>query len=252
MKPLLHYLIAIGVIMAAGLLLLETVIMPMYVRADQKHVLANVRHRPLYQARRILISEGFKAIVEDTIYSNYAAPNTVVDQYPEPGKMVKPGRTVRLKISQPEKLVSVPKLIGHTVRSAELLLQQIGLVVDTVYTEYNPNYPKGTIAWQSPKGGDMLKKGFGIHMTVSKGMPPNFFQIPNLFGLSMDNAEKHLKKAGLTLGRVEYRQNEDLIPYTVLSQSIEAETVLDRSMPIDITVSVLDMQDVFDEMMGRD
>ncbi len=249
MKTLINYGITIGFIIILGVLLLETVIMPLYIRSDQEYSLANVQQRPLYQAQQILKSEGFKSIVEDTIYSNYVPANTVVDQYPKPGKMVKSGRTIRLKISQPEKLVSVPNLIGHTTRSAEILLQQVGLVVDTVYSEYNPNYPKGTIAWQSPKNGDFLKKGLGVHMTVSKGMPPNFFQVPNIFGLSLDKAKTHLEKSGFKLGRISYQQNEDLIPYTVLDQSIEPGTVLDRSVKIDLIISVLDMQDIFDEIM---
>lgn len=251
MKTLINYGMTIGFIIAIGVLLLETVLMPLYIRSDQEFVLVNVQQRPLYQAEQILRSEGFKSVVEDTVYSNYVPTNTVVDQFPKPGKMVKSGRTIRLKISQPEKLVSVPNLIGHTTRSAEILLQQLGLAVDTVYSEFNPNYPKGTIAWQSPKGGDLLKKGFGVHMTVSKGMPPNFFEVPNIFGLSLDNAKSHLEKAGLNVGRIEYRQDEDLIPYTVLDQSIEPGTVLDRAIPIDIIVSILDMQDIFDEMMDQ-
>ena len=38
-------------------------------------------------------------------------------------------------------------------------------------------------------------------------------------------AIQDLEKAGFNLGKVFYRQNEDLIPYTVLDQSIPAETV---------------------------
>lgn len=252
MRTIINYGVTIGFIVVLGILLLETVIMPLYVRTDQKYFLVNVQQQPLYQAERILESEGFKSVVEDTIYSNYVPTNTVVDQFPKPGKVVKSGRTIRLKISQPEKLVPVPNLIGHTTRSAEILLQQVGLSVDTVYSEYNPNYPKGTIAWQSPKGGDLLKKGFGVHMTVSKGMPPNFFEVPNIFGLSLDKARFHLEKAGLKIGRIEYRQDEDLIPYTILDQSIEPGTVLDRAVSIDVIVSILDMQDIFDDFMDNE
>ena len=68
-------------------------------------------------------------------------------------------------------------------------------------------------------------------MTISLGVPPNFFQVPNLFGLSKKKAIADLEKAGLTLGKVFYRQNEDLIPYTVLDQSISAETVLEKNDP---------------------
>ena len=51
--------------------------------------------------------------------------------------------------------------------------------------------------------------------------------------------------------KIFYRQNEDLIPYTVLNQSITAETVLEKPVSIDLTVSVLDMQDIFNQIINQ-
>ena len=95
----------------------------------------------------------------------------------------------------------------------------------------------------------MLNKGMGLHLTISLGVPPNFFQVPNLFGLSKKKAVSDLERAGFTVGKIFYRQNEDLIPYTVLDQSISAETVLEKPTNIDLTISVLDMQDIFNQMI---
>jgi len=80
-------------------------------------------------------------------------------------------------------------------------------------------------------------------------VPPNFFQVPNLFGLSKKKAIEDIEKSGFIIGKIFYRQNEDLIPYTVLDQSIAAETVLEKPTKIDLTVSVLDMQDIFNQMV---
>ena len=123
--------------------------------------------------------------------------------------------------------------------------------MDTVYQEYNSDVPSGNVTWQYPKGGDMLNKGMGLHLTISLGVPPNFFQVPNLFGLSKKKAIKDLERSGFNLGKIFYRQNEDLIPYTVLDQSISAETVLEKPVAIDLTVSVLDMQDIFNQMIDK-
>ena len=97
----------------------------------------------------------------------------------------------------------------------------------------------------------MLNKGMGLHLTVSLGVPPNFYQVPNLFGLSKKKAVNDLQKAGFSVGKLFYRQNEDLIPYTVLDQSIPAETVLEEPSTIDLTISVLDMQDIFNQMIDK-
>jgi len=185
------------------------------------------------------------------MYTNKVAEGIVVDQYPKPNMKVKTGRTVRLKISTSEKLVFIPNLIGQSLRSAELVLQQAGLLIDTVYSEYNPEYPKGTIAWQYPKANNTMKKGFGIQVTLSKGLPPDFYQVPNVIGLSLNQAKEYLAKARLKVGKISYHEDQDLVPYTVLDQSISEGTVLDRPMNINLVVSVLDLQDIFNQLTNE-
>ena len=226
----------------------EYLIMPIYTRQNQNRIMIDIKNKHLDDAINILKTENYKYEVSDTLYTNKFQLGTIVDQYPKPNTRVKSGRTVRLKIAQPEKSVAIPNLIGQSRRSAELELNQMGLLIDTVYTEYNPEYPNGTIAWQYPKAGDRRKKGMGIQITVSKGMPPNFFQVPNLIGLSINQAKDLIFKSRLKVGKISYHQDQDLVPYTVLDQSIKNGTVLDASATINLVVSVLDIQDIFNNL----
>ena len=226
----------------------EYLVMPVYTRQNQNRVMIDIKNRSLDDAIKVLKSENYRYEVSDTLYTNKFQLGTIVDQYPQPNTRVKSGRTVRLKIAQPEKSVAIPNLIGQSRRSAELELNQMGLLIDTVYTEYNPEYPNGTIAWQYPKAGDRRKKGMGIQITVSKGMPPNFFQVPNLIGLSINQAKDLIFKSRLKVGKISYHQDQDLVPYTVLDQSIKNGTVLDASATINLVVSVLDLQDIFNSL----
>ncbi len=229
---------------------MNSFILPHYTLRGQSRYLMDVRGKSADAAMAQLKLEGFKGMVSDSRYSNEIEPGTVLDQYPTPNTKVKPGRTIRLTIAQPEKMVLVPNLLGHSRRSAELELQQVGLEIDTIYQEYNPDYPSETVAWQYPKGGDNMQKGLGVQITLSMGIPPNFYQVPDLFGLSLSKARIQITAARLKIGKISYRQNEDLIPYTVLDQSIAAETVLDRPMALDLTVSVLDLQDIYNQLTG--
>ena len=250
-KKILAYIIIFAVICFTLVVLFDSLLMPFYVRMNSGKYLVNVINKNLSYAEKILTNEGYRSFVSDTLFSGSYESGTVVDQYPKPNTKVKVGRTVRLKIAQPEKMVPIPDLIGRSLRSAELSLNQMGLGIDTVYEEYNSDVPSGNVTWQYPKGGDLLSRGNGLHLTISLGVPPNFFQVPNLFGLSKKKAVADLERAGFTIGKIFYRQNEDLIPYTVLDQSIVAETVLEKSIPIDLTISVLDMQDIFNQMIEQ-
>jgi len=223
--------------------------MPFYVRHGQGGYMVNVKGKQLEYAIDILSSEGHRGIVSDTLFSSAFKSGMVIDQYPSTNMKVKEGRTVRLTVVTPEKAVMVPDLIGRSERSAELDIRQVGLEIDTVYKEYNSDVPAGNVTWQYPKGGDMLSRGMGVHLTISLGVPPNFFQAPNVFGLSKKKAIVEIQKAGFSVGKVYYRQNEDLIPYTVLDQSLKPGTVLEESVIIDLTISVLDMQDIFNNII---
>lgn len=250
-NKLTQYLLAFGAISFVVVILFEYIIMPMYTRHNTGQYLMDVQGKTLEEAIAMIEAEDFRAIVSDTMYTNKVAEGIVVDQYPKPNMKVKTGRTVRLKISTSEKLVFIPNLIGQSLRSAELVLQQAGLLIDTVYSEYNPEYPKGTIAWQYPKANNTMKKGFGIQVTLSKGLPPDFYQVPNVIGLSLNQAKEYLAKARLKVGKISYHEDQDLVPYTVLDQSISEGTVLDRPMNINLVVSVLDLQDIFNQLTNE-
>ena len=248
MKKIFKHIIAISIITVILIILLEFIIMPFYVRHGKSKELTDVTLMDIKSAMIMIKTSGFNGVVTDTIYTSEVEPNIVLDQHPEPGTIVKKGRTVRLKISQTEKLVLVPNIIGQSQRSAELLLNKVGLKISAISREYSVIVPNGVIVNQMPDSTETLPKGYSVRVIISKGRSPNDIQVPSLFGLSKEAAELELQRIGLGIGKVHYKQNEDLIPYTVLDQSIQAGTILENSQSIDITVSVLDLQDIFEQM----
>lgn len=250
LKKIINFTLSLTTSSLLIFIIFDWLIMPIYIRKGTSVVVMNLQGKDVKRALKQLESEGFKAEIFDTLYTSKFDPETIIDQYPISGSRVKRGRTIRLKVAQQEKMIMVPNLVGQSRRSAEISLQQIGLNIDTIYTEYNPDYQKGTVAWQFPKSGDQIKKGYGLQLTISMGLPPDFFQVPQLFGLSLNSAKKELVRSKFSLGKVSYQQNEDLIPYTVLDQSIIPGTVLDESTKIDLVVSILDLQDIFDKLQN--
>ena len=251
MKKILKHIIAIGIITLIIVVLFEIIIMPFYVRLGKSKELVDVTSMDVKSALIMIRTSGFKGVVTDTIYTSEVEPNIVLDQHPEPGAIVKKRRTVRLKISQAEKLVVVPNIIGQSERSAQLLLSQVGLKVGTISKAYNSIHPEGVIINQIPDSTETIPRGYSVRVVMSKGRSPNDIQVPSLFGLSKEAAEIELRKSGLRIGKVHYKQNEDLIPYTILDQSIQAGTILDNPQNIDITVSVLDLQDIFEQVIDK-
>ena len=170
LNKFINFIIVFSIIGTISILFFDWVVMPLYIRKGKTVRLIDVKNKLLERAVLELKTEGFKSMVFDTLYTSKIDPQTVIDQYPSSGTKIKKGRTIRLKISRPEKMIYVPSLVGQSRRSSEITLRQLGLEIDTIYNEYNPDYPQGTVAWQFPKAGDYINKGLGIQITVSQGL----------------------------------------------------------------------------------
>tara|TARA_X000001036_G_scaffold410835_1_gene423017 strand:+ start:51 stop:812 length:762 start_codon:yes stop_codon:yes gene_type:complete len=248
MKKIYYQITMLFFVFSIGMLIFDKLIMPFYIRENLDRNLPNVKGYSFVRAKETLESEGFHVKKGDIKYTNKFSEGTVIDQFPGPSRRVKPGRTIHLTIAQRERMVLIPDLIGKSIRSGRLELSDSGLLIDTLITEFDPDIPIDVIRWQYPRAGDYLRKGSGLKIIISKGKPPNFYEVPQLFGLSMDKGEKLLNKSKLYLGKVNYRQNEDLVPYTILEQSIVSGTILDKPQSIDVTVSILELDDLYNQL----
>ncbi len=248
MKTIFRYIIAFVLTSGILVLVLDKIVMPAYVSHYQGRYLPDVRGLPFEEAKYKLRLEGFEAMLGDVKYTSKFAPGTVIDQYPKAMRRVKPGRRIRLTLAEKEKMIPIPDVVGKSIRSARLEIEETGLQIDTVTSEFDAEVPKDVIRWQYPKPGDFLRRGSGIKLIISKGKPPDFYQVPQLFGLSLEISKKILVKARLKVGKITYRQNEDLVPYTVLDQSVEAETILDHPIKVDLIVSILNLNNVFNKL----
>ena len=103
MNKIIQFLIAFGIVSIALILIFDWFIMPSYVRQDKTLIVTDITGKDLNRALIELETEGYKGVVYDTVYTADVNPQTVVDQYPVAGAKVKPGRTIRLKISRSEK-----------------------------------------------------------------------------------------------------------------------------------------------------
>ncbi|MFQ6615453.1 MAG: PASTA domain-containing protein [Fidelibacterota bacterium] len=245
MRSLIRIIIVVVAFAGLGILLLDRLIMPAYVAHDQERYLPDVRGLSFEEARDRLALEGFDALKGDVKFTDSQPPGTVIDQYPRVGRSVKPGRRVRLTVAERERMVVVPDLVGKSMRSARLEITESGLRIDSLITEYDVEVPRDVIKWQYPRAGDHLRRGSGLTLIISQGKPPDFYQVPQLFGLSLAQAETLLDEAQLEVGRITYRQNEDLVPYTVLDQSVEAGTIVDHPIAVNLTVSIINLDDVY-------
>ena len=108
----------------------DSFVMPAYVRMNSGRYMVNVIDKKIEYANKVLKSEGYRSLISDTLFTASFEPGIVVDQYPAPNTRVKEGRTVRLKIAQPEKMVPVATIVNaHPGSRLSCIKKSTGVVV---------------------------------------------------------------------------------------------------------------------------
>ena len=128
----------------------------------------------------------------------------------------------------------VPTIVDRSVEEAKLKAENFGFSFDIQDYENSDTVASGDVILQSPEGGTNAKHGTVIYGIVSLG--PAAPLVPDLIGLSPDEARHALEETGLALGNVTYRVSEVAIGY-VCEQSIPADTETVNGQSIDIVIS---------------
>ena len=219
-------------------LFINYLLMPTYINQRSMIAIPNLEGLSVVEAESITKSEGIEVVVADTIFTNDINPEIILEQFPAAGKEVKIGRAIKIKITQLNQKIVVPELLGKTLRSSEIELDQIGISVDSVYYSYSPNYPKGIVSWQSPAPLDSIRKGFGVRIEVSTGLAPNdFIAVPDLQGIFYSEAIKKINELGLKEGSIQFVVQNKFLPNTVLNQNPKEGTKVSQDSSINLIIS---------------
>ena len=136
--------------------------------------------------------------------------------------------------SDADSLEVVPTLIDRSVDEARQKAQNFGFQFEISDYENNDTVANGNVILQTPEAGLKAKHGTTIYCVVSLG--PAAPVVPDLSGMSPDEAEHALDEQGLTLGSTSYRVSEIAIGY-VCGQSIVPGTETTNGQVVDIVVS---------------
>jgi len=137
------------------------------------------------------------------VHSATAAKGSVLETVPAAGASLKEGATVLLRVSvgTPQEVCAVPNLFGMTETEAKSQLSKQGLAVGSV--DYrSSSHPAGTVISQSLSAYASVEKGAAVSFSVSIGDRYWLPTVPDLYGLSLKQAEQALRQQGLVVGDI--------------------------------------------------
>ena len=180
------------------------------------------------EMRNLLNDRDLRYEVSDCTYVAGAQPLTVIQQYPRANAKVKEGRKIYVTITKRvAPMVQMPNLISLTLRSAQLNLKSLDLITgDPIYV---PDVAKNSVLRQLYNGkeitpGTPVPKGAQIDLEVGDGLGSTMFDIPNVVGLPLDEAEAAIRGSNLKVGTKISVEDPEKEVGTVIRQRPEARS----------------------------
>jgi serine/threonine-protein kinase len=240
-KTVLKGFFSIFVMLVSIAFLMDWIVMPIYTQRGKEVELPDISEMLFEEAEMILKERGLRIVKDrEKNDSNYPS-GTVIFQNPSPYSMVKKGRRIYVIISTGERKILVPRVVGSSERNAQFILKKSGLTLGEIFYEYSNYFPKGVVCDQSIAENDTVIENTAIAITISNGgLLPSEFVVPDIIGISLDNAKKIIRKAGLEVGEISYEVKREFVPATVISQSINPGEVVTHKQTIDLIVSRLE------------
>ncbi|WP_322759384.1 Stk1 family PASTA domain-containing Ser/Thr kinase [Frankia sp. Cr2] len=157
---------------------------------------------------RTLTEAGLAVVFDDAATSDTFTEGRVMEQNPASAAEVKPGSTVRVRLSLGKAKVHVPDVATLSVTEAQsrLTRQQLN-VTPTPRQEANATIAAGNVIRTDPAAGTELAQGTAVTLIVSTG--PATVIMPYVIQLTFEQARSQLQALGLTVIRQDI--NDDTV-----------------------------------------
>jgi serine/threonine-protein kinase len=157
------------IIVCVSLYISINIIMESLVHDKTKVKIPNFVGKNLYSAL-----EKTKLYKIGLTYSSYEFSDIypfgiILRQDPIAGIIVNEGKIVKVVISNGNETVYVPNLIGHSIRSAEIILKRFSLIIGNISRRYSNNFDKDVVIYQDVNPETVVNKNTIINIVVSDG-----------------------------------------------------------------------------------
>ncbi len=237
-KAALIFFLLIGAI-----LLFDKILMPLYIAQGSSRVVPDVTNMDYESAEQRLRQSGFEAIKSYHVkYLSNVDSNLVISQTPLAGLEVKPGRNVYLVVNRRDKpSFPMPDFVGRPEFDARQAAARMNIVLNDVQLSTVTNAEdNGKVLSQSITAQTMVQAGASASIIVGKyevsSVGIRKVVLPDVLGMSLDQAQQMLTEAGLKPGKVVIEHSELLVPNTVISQKPAVGSYISPEQPVELTI----------------
>lgn len=246
-KKFLRHL-GLAVALAIILLLGTLVWLKIYTHHGQAITVPNLSGLTLDEVGDVTSSRRLRFQVIDSVFSTEMPRGTVLKQNPKANSRVKKNRKIFLTMNAVNmEMVTMPRLVGLSIRQARLALQNAGLELGDI--EYRPDYAINNVLQQLHNDsvineGTEITKGATIDLVLGMGLSKETTRVPDLVGILLEEAAGMIADYYLNIGAVTYDESmedaEDSAQAFIWRQYPEFDEFkrMNMGMEVDIWVTV--------------
>ncbi len=193
----------------------------------QEVVVPDIVGMDIKEANNELKTVNLGMKVKEKRFSDEFEKDQIIFQDPGKGQKVKEGRQIEVIQSLGFEKIAVPGVVGKQLSDAEIIIGNEGFEIGDIDKNYDDKYKEGYIISQEPRAGTRVAKNSKIDLMVSKGPTPDKIPMPDLIGLTLEEARKKIQDSKLVLGEVTKKDSSDYYADQVIEQDTKPEVMVD-------------------------
>lgn len=193
----------------------------------------DVRGMSEADARQAIQGAGFDYRRGDDVADDSVKSGHAVSSNPEAGTSAVLGTVVRVSYSSGSAMVNVPDVSGMSQAEARQALEAAGLTMGTTSTEDNGGVASNSVIRTDPVAGTSVQRGSSVNLVLSSGQ----VTVPNLAGMTQEQARQALSQLGLSVGNVTQEESSSVAQGQIISTTPASGTQVSSGSEVAIVVS---------------
>lgn len=222
------------------------------IKSEDTVIVPSLEGKDVVYALELLTELELNTKVKGSEYTADIPKNYVVFQEPQPGAEIKKGRDVKIILSKGPKTVSMPNLFDLSVQQANIILEEYGICQGELSRTYNKKVEKDHIIAQVPSQGTMISRGGCVDLLISMGVQSKAFKMPDLIGLTLEDALQSIEKVKLVIGEIKSSHHKNKPRNIIVKQAPTSGHRVIAASPVSLLINRESKKERPDRPYGQD
>jgi serine/threonine-protein kinase len=207
------------------------------IKSEDTVIVPDLVGKDVVSALELLTDLHLNTKVNGSEYSQQVPKNHVTFQEPEAGSEIKKDRDVRIMISKGTRTILMPKLVALPVQQTRMIMDENGITRGHLSRTFNRDIAQNHVIAQIPPAGVAINRGTSVDLLVSMGPKAAALKMPDLYGLSVDEAIFRVERNKLAVGAIKSQFNRQKPRNTVLQQEPLAGYRVIENSPVHLVIN---------------